>query len=233
MQGKLLPGYAHLGLDKLFHRFPDLSIRPSNSLDLAIAGTIEFQTEHRDCGTILESFHLEIRVPQKFPRVLPRVFEPKGRIPNTFHHNGNRELCLGSLLRLQLIVQHDPTLLGFLEGCVIPYLINFAVSERTGKLPLGELEHGARGLLDDYRSILRANSDQCCLGLLELLTLKKRIANKKPCPCGGGKRLGRCHHKHLNKVRRRAPRSQFGVVLADLRRNLAAEARSRPRANTP
>jgi Mn-containing catalase len=37
----------------------------------------------------------------------------------------------------------------------------------------------------------------------------------------------------LNKVRRRAPRSQFGVVLADLRRNLAAEARSRPRANTP
>ena len=233
MQAKLLPRHAPLGLDNLFDRFPDLSIRPSNSLDLAIAGRIEFQTKHRDCGTIVESFDLEIRVPQKFPRILPTVFETKGRIPSTFHHNGNRELCLGSLLRLQLITHRNPTLLGFLEGCVIPYLINFAVSERTGKLPFGELEHGARGLLDDYRSILRAGSDQCCLGFLELLTIKKRVANKRLCPCGSGNRLGRCHHKHLNRLRRQAPRYQFRLILADLRRNLAAEVRSRARSTTP
>jgi hypothetical protein len=151
MQLRILPRHAPLGLDELFDRFPDLSIRPSNSSDLAIAGAIEFQTVHPDCGKIIESFDLELRVPQKFPRVLPTVFETKGRIPTTFHHNGNRDLCLGSLLRLQLIVQRDPTLLGFLERCVIPYLINFAVSQRTDKLPFGELEHGARGLLDDYR----------------------------------------------------------------------------------
>jgi hypothetical protein len=228
MKAKILPLHGPLGLDELFDRFPELSIRPSHSPDLAIAGTIEFQTTHRDCGTLTESFDLEIRVPQKFPRVLPTVSETQGRIPSTFHHNGNRELCLGSLLRLQLIVQRNPTLLGFLEGCVIPYLINFAVSKRTGNLPFGELKHGARGLLDDYRSILHANSDQCCLGLLELLKIKKRIANKRPCPCASGRRLGRCHNKHLNRLRRQAPRSQFSVVLAELRQNIAAERRRRP-----
>jgi hypothetical protein len=229
MMSKTSPYYAPLGLDRLFERFPDLAIRPSKSSDLAIAGAIQFVAEHQSYGRVEESFDLEIRVPQTFPRTLPTVLETKGRIPSTFHHNGNRELCLGSLLQLQLIVRRDPTVLGFLEGCVIPYLVNFSVFERTGKLPLGELKHGAPGLLDDYRSILHSDSDKCCLMLLELLRIKKRVANKRPCPCGSGRRLGRCHNKYLNALRKKIPRSQFAAVLADLKRNLGIEQQSRRR----
>src|SRR5438128_290612 len=116
---------------------------------------------------------VEIRIPEKFPRIVPIVFETKGQIPTEFHKNGNGELCLASPLRLQLLAQQNPTMLGFIEHCVLPYLVNFAVSQRTGKLPFGELKHGARGLLDDYRSILNANSDVCCVRLMELLKFKK------------------------------------------------------------
>ena len=222
---KTSPYYAPLDLDRLFDRFPELSIRPSTSSDLVIAGTIDFQAEHESYGTLAESFEIELHVPQKFPRVLPTALETKGRIPSTFHHNGSRELCLGSLLKLQLIVGRNPTVLGFVEGCVIPYLVNFSVFDRTGKLPFGELEHGAPGLLADYRSILHANSNECCLLLLDLLRTKKRVSNKKPCPCGSGRRSGRCHNRYLNPLRRKMSRSQFATVLADLKRNLAIQQR--------
>ena len=40
MMSKTSPYYVPLGLDRLFERFPDLSIRPSKSSDLAIADQI-------------------------------------------------------------------------------------------------------------------------------------------------------------------------------------------------
>ena len=38
--------------------------------------------------------------------------------------------------------------------------------------------------------------------LLQLVTVKKRVANKRPSPCGSGLRLGRCHHRYVNHLRR-------------------------------
>jgi hypothetical protein len=45
---------------------------------------------------------------------------------------------------------------------------------------------------------------------LHLLGIKKRLANKQPCPCDCGKRLGQCRFNGtIRKFRRLASRSWF------------------------
>lgn len=39
-----------------------------------------------------------------------------------------------------------------------------------------------------------------------LATMKRRRANKQLCPCGSGRRLGRCHNRKVNVLRDRVGR---------------------------
>jgi hypothetical protein len=55
-----------------------------------------------------------------------------------------------------------------------------------------------------------------------LLTIHKRIANKRRCPCGSGNRAGRCHNKKLNLWRTRLGRRFCKGVLNELLMQLAA-----------
>jgi hypothetical protein len=53
---------------------------------------------------------------------------------------------------------------------------------------------------------------------VRLAALRRREANKHPCPCGSGRRLGRCHNRRVNHLRGRLGRSWFRASLASLRR---------------
>jgi hypothetical protein len=79
-----------------------------------------------------------------------------------------------------------------------------------GDFVFGELAHGDQGIVDDYSAMLGLKERHQVTQAIHLLGLKKRLANKKPCPCGCGKRLGSCpfHHK-LNEFRKMAPVSWF------------------------
>ena len=108
-------------------------------------------------------------------------------------------------------VNRSPSLTGFADKCLVPYL--YAVSYKLmhgGDFVFGELDHGDQGIMDDYSGMLWLKERQQVTQAIQLLVLKKRIANKKPCPCGCGKRLGGCqfHHK-LNEFRKMAPMSWF------------------------
>jgi hypothetical protein len=206
---------AEWSLDELLQRY-NLSLRPADLGELVLAGPIDFQTESATCGTIFDSFTVQLRIPADFPRSIPSVREIGGRIPPDFHQLADEGLCLGSPLRLRLAIARNPTLLGFVENCVLPYLIGFSIFERTGKMPFGELAHGGRGLLDEYRELLGVATDLACVGMLRLLGLKKRVANKKPCPCGSHKRLGVCHHRKLNSFRRIASRYSYASIAKQL-----------------
>lgn len=223
MASRSLDRLRQFGLSELFERYPDFSIIPSNVRELALAGTVDFRTNHPACGEFTEAFSIEIHVPFSFPGRIPRVFEVGGRIESAFHHIGEQELCLGAELRLLLLTRQHPTLLGFIDQCVLPYLIGYSVYKRTGRMPFSELEHGARGLLDDYRDLLGVEDDSICIALLAMLRLKKRIANRKLCPCGSGKRLGRCHNGTVNRVRFVGPRSELSRIVDNLIRTDAYE----------
>jgi hypothetical protein len=112
----------------------------------------------------------------------------------------------------------SPTLPTFVESCLVPYLYAYSYFERHGRLPFGELGHGNRGILEDYMRILGATSPVVCIDLLHLATMRKRVANKRTCPCGSGLRVGKCHCRQINGLREKIDRGLLRSECEMLRR---------------
>lgn len=202
-----------IGLDQFLTDYPKMAIRPCSDAYLRLKGTFGFAADHPVYGHVADAFSLQIDVPRAFPRELPEVTEIGGRIPREgeFHINGDGTLCLGSHLRLLLKLNEAPTLAGFTERCLVPYL--YAISRKLtlgGKLVFGELAHYGPGMLQDYAQLFGLPTTDQARYALKLLGSKKRVANKLPCPCGCRLRLGRCRfNRRLLRFRKLASRGWF------------------------
>ena len=176
-------------------------------------GRFAFTAHSEKHGQITDKYLLSIEVPRQFPKTLPRVTETEQKIPRNgeFHVNPDGTLCLGSPLRLLVKLASDPTLTGFTGKCLVPYL--FAISnklQKGGPLPFDELAHGVPGMLADYVDLFGLKEPEQARLAFRLLGMKKRRANKHPCPCACGGRLGKCRfNQRLSLFRRLASRSWF------------------------
>jgi hypothetical protein len=183
-----------------------------------------------------ETYSVRIEVPLTFPRALPLVFETGGRVPKNFHRNPNWTLCLGSPLAQTLGIEDAPTLGNFIDRVIVPYFYGHAVYERVGRMPFGELAHGVAGLENDVRRIFRLPFATDAAEFLRLASLKRRHANKQPCPCRSWRRVGRCHGPAVHHARRRLGRlgcAQQRMWLMEQRRaepSSSSRAIARPRA---
>lgn len=190
-----------------------MAIRPRAGEGVVIVGDFSFVATHASCGQVNDTFTLEITVPRRFPKELPKVLELGGRIPRQpkFHINKDSTLCLGSPLALLMILQEESNLIGFADRCLTPYL--FAISRRlegADEMSFGELRHGQEGILDDCMRIFSLPSRAQAEAAFKLLALHPRVANKRPCPCRCGHRLGRCEFRQtLRSLRSLNKRSWF------------------------
>jgi len=211
-------GFSSL-LEEFLDDYPGMSTAPSSGAGLYLRGMFRFKANAPGKDVIKECFKLEIAVPDKFPRDLPTVKEIEGKIPQdgNFHINLDGTLCLGSPLRLLRNVHNAPSLTGFADKCLVPYL--YAVSYKLkhgGDFILGEVSHGDRGIVEDYSIMFGLKERHQIMQAIQLLGLRKRIANKRPCPCGCGKRLGSCSFASiLNEFRKMAPVSWFKAHVLD------------------
>lgn len=168
------------------------------------------------------------------------MFERGGRIPPSFHTNPDGTLCLGSKLRLLRDLAEQPTLLGYADKCLIPFLFAHAHWDRTGALPWADLAHGPGGLIQDYREMFKAKDADAVVAILNTLATRHRVANKLPCPCGAGRRLRVCHGRELHPFRLRCSRKQFRLErdkiqkhLTEVRKMLAEVAKKVAAASLP
>jgi hypothetical protein len=220
-----------LELGALLEKYTGLAVRPSESDaqytstdDVRLIGRLAFRSVEMPGLPQLEiSYRLKIVVPRSFPEALPRVYAVDGCIPRDYHTNPAGDLCLGAQIHLRAIVRRNPTLLGFVDGCLVPYLYRRRYIEVFKTEPWGELEHGSRGLLHYYRHILGTKSARACVGLLRLGAMRRRIANKLRCPCGSGERVGRCHNRRINGLRSSCGRRALREAQAELERQIAIE----------
>jgi hypothetical protein len=161
-----------------------------------------------------ETLRLRIEVDNRFPEVLPTVIDCNGVLPRSIdnHVYSDGAFCLGSELVLKYKIQHDPTVGTFLYECVEPFLYSVFHFVRQGTFPYGELAHGVPGLIADYEEFFGVRGKENVLIALSLLTQRKRVANKRWCPCMCGRRLGRCAlHIKLNRMRKMASRSWYSI----------------------
>jgi hypothetical protein len=197
------------GVDAFRNAYPELRITYVGGCGISVEGTLAFRAVVEGFQEIEDEFELRWVVFDEFPKQIPLVFETKGRIPANYHKLENGALCLGSPIRQRMILAKHPTLSGFVERLVIPYLYNRSYFEKHDCLPVGELEHGSPGLIEDYQKLFKVEDQDSCLTMLQMLGRKKRNANKMPCPCDSGRRLGKCHNKVLNPFRKLETRRYY------------------------
>lgn len=208
------------GLRQFLIDYPGMSIIPSRGYETVLKGIFLFSAQPKDKVEISDSYHLQIVVPQAFPKEIPKVTEIDQKIPREgkYHVNRDATLCLGSALRLRQNLSQNPSILGFTKNCLLPYL--YAISHKLkygGDFPFGELPHGEPGVVADYLDLFCLKERAQVKQTLLLLGMKKRIANKKPCPCGCGKRLGACpFHYKVNNFRKLAYRFWFSAHAMNL-----------------
>lgn len=210
--------YRAWGVEDLLSRHPGLRIAPTVDGTLRFRGDLDVAARSPDGISVYDRFGVEIAVPREFPSVAPDVRETEGRIPETHHKLSRNRFCLGSPTAVRLQLLADPTLGGFVERLVIPYLFSFAYFERHGRMPYGELEHGTDGIRQHLAELFGMPSRDAAIAATRLAAMRKRSANKRPCPCGSGRRLGRCHNQCVNHYRRLLGRSWFKKELEILGR---------------
>lgn len=207
-------------LEPLLRNQPGMALKPSQDGCVHIKGRLRFSASFEGFPTVVDSFQLHIKIRQQIKDQLPEVYEIGGRIPNDGNHhiNPNGTLCLGAPIRLHLILGKSFKLIEFIDRCVIPFLYAISLAEKGHeRFKLGELAHGSTGLVEDYIKLFGCSSRTEVKLYLQTLTQKKRLANKKRCPCNCGRKLVNCRtHKIMAVLRAAVPKRLFKDTLAEI-----------------
>lgn len=198
------------GIDSLLKTHPGLRLAPSPGDSIRITGRLRFVRAAPGFETIEDNYELVMSVPADFPGAVPLVWETGGRIPFDWHRNPDKTLCLGSPTAVMLMTIESGTMDRFVEALVVPYLYQRSYFERHQVFPFGELDHGQKGVLQDFMDRFDLRDESAAVKMVFLTSLRRRVANKKSCPCGSGERLGRCQHRwKVNGLRLTLGRSWF------------------------
>lgn len=198
------------GLTEALLANPGLRVIPGGAKAVVLSGELRIRATGPDDVLIEDSYAIEIRVPRTYPSgSFPQVFETAGRIRHDYHHLADGSLCLAAPTRLRLVALRTPRIDDFIEEMVVPYLYGHSYFERFGRMPFGELAHGQDGLAQDLIAMLAMPSETKAARLILALSMRRRHANKLPCPCGSGRRLGRCHSREVNAARAQLGRRWF------------------------
>lgn len=181
-----------------------MSIYPTKTKNNVIKGEFRFEYDPPDCDQIIDKYKLKIVIYNDFPNKLPKVFEIGNKIPKNnskFHVNPDHSLCLGSTLNILKSLQNNPKLNLFVKNFLVPYLYDTSrlLEDMTRKRYFGELSHGTKGLIEEYKEIFKLKNEEQVLDTIHLLTLPYQLAKESKCSCGCGQKLKKCDFK--NKIK--------------------------------
>ncbi|WP_028869355.1 hypothetical protein [Psychromonas arctica] len=210
--------WNNIGLEEFLAAYPNIRLSDINADRVELLGEYQLKAQLDGSNLIDRTFYLRIVCTSDYHKKLPTVYDEAGYFPRNqdFHTYADGSFCLGSELRIKSVLNYDSSLTAFFDKVVVRFL--YAVSHRIefGSFPYGELDHGEKGLIDDYAEMFEVNGKASVLLALKALGLRKRDANKRPCPCGCASRLGRCDYRlFLNKFRYIERRRWFRTHLAE------------------
>ena len=188
-----------LGLESFLASHPKIRIVAINNDQVDLAGEYHLKAQLAGSQLIDRTYQLRFVCPRDYPRKLPKVIDEERYLPRNqeYHTYSDGSFCLGSELKIKSLLRDDCSFTAFFENIVDRFL--YAVTHRIefGIFPYGELAHGEQGLIDDYGEMFGLSGKLSVLRALRALGKRKREANKLPCPCGCGWRLGRCNYRFL------------------------------------
>lgn len=194
------------GLNDFLKSYPAMSIKPTaDSGSLRLKGSIRINHQFENYPVINKNIRLEIEIPKNYPASPPVFRELDGYFPisGDYHVNHDQTLCLASPFQLKMFLALTPDFNEFFKHFFIPFAYAVCLKiQHNIDMVFGELSHGVVGEIEDLEDALGVNGQAKVLLSLRALSTKKRIANKRDCPCGCGKILGKCSfHFLLNDFR--------------------------------
>lgn len=191
-----------------------MHLKPTGSnATLILTGTVLLNHQYEKFPLVSERLKMHIEIPDNYPNQEPIFKEIGGVFPKSgdYHINPDGSLCLGSPFRIKLALSENNSFNVFFKFFFIPYAYASILKLRheIGFI-FGELSHGSKGEIEDFCELFGVSTSIAVAECLSALSIKKRIANKKKCPCGCSGRLGTCEiHLKLNVFRKKLPRSWF------------------------
>lgn len=193
-----------LGLEDFLASHPRIRIVEINNHKVELAGEYHLKAQLAGSQLVDRRYQLRLVCPRNYPRKLPKVLDEGRYFPRNqeYHTYSDGSFCLGSELKLKSLLRDDHSFTAFFDNIVDRFL--YAVTHRIefGNFPYGELAHGEQGLIEDYEEMFFLSGKLSVLRALRALGKGRRDANKLPCPCGCGRRLGCCDYRFvLNEFR--------------------------------
>jgi len=221
--GELLLINRHF--EELQQKYPGLSLIRWRGV-YSVEGVLHFVAEFN--GQLIEDeYAIKITLPDNYPIAHPVAEETMGRIPGSFHHYQNGHLCLGVSYAISRTFRESPTLIGFTEKSLIPYLYSFSYKSLYGKMPYGELSHGWVGAIEYYSEEFGIDSPRAIVELLKILADNFPVKHIK-CPCGSRKPISACHGKQLDSMLLIQSASHFRNELLQITKGISPEVKLSP-----
>ena len=193
---------------ELVQKYPTLRLEYRDDKNF-VTGNLIFSANYQ-YQRIDDDYLIEMVIPSNYPDSLPTVKDKANRISRDFHKQTDGTLCLGASLALRFNFSKQPSLLGFIEKCVIPYLYAYSYNCKYGSLPYGELAHGWEGILDYYKDLFKIDDSQKILRLVKSLAQNQYMAHSR-CPCGSRKKMRDCHGNLIRKLLSLQPKDIYFI----------------------
>lgn len=165
--------------------------------EVVLSGNLVFEADAPGLPLISESFEVELSIPPDYPQHLPSVREIAGKLDPKFEHlYPNGQFCLAVPVEERRLFNAMPSMLGFVDNLVIPYLYSYCHHLQYGTYPFGDRSHGYAGIVNHYQDMLGIVDEFKILALLVGL-LNHGYHGHHSCACGSGKAVRRCHGEHI------------------------------------
>lgn len=190
-----------------YHRYPSMVVRELARLRKSFA---ELSLKMREGEFAVVSgvmrviedrgYHVNLQVPNDYPEGVPWLLCDPAEIPwdidrHVLPGTGRACLCVASEYRVHWPRGSDLT--DFLERLVVSYYRGQLYYDAHGRWPTdGGRSHGREGILEAYRDLLRPLGivdDRVIRDVMSLLARRQGPRGHDRCPCGGGRKLRKCH----------------------------------------
>ena len=118
---------------KIKYKYPDLHLKNDGD-NVYIIGTLNFCKSYNDI-IIDDLYKIKIIITNLYPKEIPTVFSIDNKIPNDYHTNSDKSLCLELDQVIFEKLEYNINLNDFIENFVIPYFYRYSYISKFNKEP--------------------------------------------------------------------------------------------------
>ncbi len=166
--------WNELKLQDFLSLHPRMRLTEYGDEQVVVEGEYYLNAQMDGYEIIQDTYKLRVIFPNRYPKSLPKVTELDNRIPrdSDYHTYENGSFCLGSEIKLKSILFEYPSIIDFIEKILNPFLYAVSYKLQYDLYPFGELDHGEKGLVDDYKHLFNVSDKASVLQVLRALGKK-------------------------------------------------------------